>query len=164
MMLNFFDHNDQLVGTAASVLQSGRLYQISDGTVIPCVDPGQIAMTGATGLESSIVVDQIGTVQHLFPSFEVDVTPIGGLTVMGVETVASPAGTAYTGTVVNTLAVASSDPSVAIFPVNRVGRPLGMATASVTMDMPPGSSWTFQTSAVDDPGINDAAFATGSVP
>ena len=35
MMLNFFDQNDQLVGTSASVLQSGRLYQLSDGTRHP---------------------------------------------------------------------------------------------------------------------------------
>ena len=72
-------------------------------------------------------------------------TPIGGLTVTGVERSRSSAGTAYTGTVVNTLGSTLSDPSVAIFPVNRVGRPLGMATASVTMDLPPGSTWNFQT-------------------
>ena len=164
IMVDFFDQNDQSVGSGASVLWSGRLYQLSDGTVIPCVDPGQIAMTGETGLPASIVIDELGSVQHLFPSFNVDVTPIGGLTVTDVEAVASAAGTTYAGTVVNTLSSTLSDPSVAIFPLNHVGRPLGMATASATMDMAPGSTWSFETTAVNDPGVDYAAYATGSVP
>ena len=164
MMLTFFDQNNQLVGTSAGVLQSGRFDQLGDGTVIPCVDPGQIAMTGATGLPSTIVVDQLGALQHVFPAFVVDVLPFGGLTVTGVQPVANSAGTAYTGTVVNSLGSTLSNPSVTIFPVNRVGRPLGMATASATVDLAPGGTWNFQTTAVDDPGVDQAAYASGSLP
>jgi hypothetical protein len=166
MMITFYDTSGQLVGTAASVLQSGRFYQVTDGSgaIIPCVDPGQIAMTGEMGLPDTIALDQLGSLQHLFPSFNVGVTPVGGLTVTGVETVASGQGIAYTGTVVNDLGSTLSGPSVAVFPVNRVGRPLGMATASTTNDLAPGGTWTFQTDAIDDPGVGQVAYATGTVP
>ena len=88
-----------------------------------------------------------------------DVTPVGGLAVTGVEAITSGEGTAYTGTVVNDLAATLNDPSVTVFPVNRVGRPLGMATASTTLALPPGGTWTFQTDAVDDPGVDQVAYA-----
>jgi hypothetical protein len=166
MMLSFYDTAGELVGSGASVLLSGRFYELSDGsgTIISCVAPGQIAMTGETALPDTIALDQLGSLQHLFPSFNVGVTAVGGLTVTGVEAVASGQGTAYTGTVVNGLGSTLSGPSVAIFPVNRVGRPLGMATASTTDDLPPGATWTFQTDAVDDPGVDQVAYATGSLP
>ena len=166
MMVDFYDAGGQLVGSGASVLLSGRFYQLTDGTgaVIPCVDPGQIAMTGEMALPETIAIDQLGSIQRLFPSFNVGVTPVGGVTVTGVKTVASGQGTAYTGTVVNDLGSTLSGPSVAIFPVNRVGRPLGMATASATTDLAPGGTWTFQTNAVDDPGVDYVAYASGAVP
>ncbi len=166
MMVDFHDKSGQLVGSGASVLLSGRFYQLTDGSgaVIPCLDPGQIAMTGQTGLPETIAIDQLGSVQHLFPSFNVAVTPVGGLTVTGVEAVVSGQGTAYTGTVVNEVGSLLSGPSVAIFPVNRVGRPLGMATASATTDLPPGGTWTFQTDAVADPGVDHLAYASATVP
>ena len=166
MMLSFYDTAGELVGSGASVLLSGRFYELSDGsgTIISCVAPGQIAMTGETDLPDTIALDQLGSLQHLFPSFNVGVTAVGGLTVTGIEAVASGQGTAYTGTVVNGLGSTLSGPSVAIFPVNRVGRPLGMATASTTDDLPPGATWTFRTDAVDDPGVDQVAYATGSLP
>jgi hypothetical protein len=100
----------------------------------------------------------------VFPAFVVTVVPFGGLTVMGIQPVASSGGTAYIGTVVNALGSTLSNPSVTIFPVNRVGRPLGMASASATVDLAPGVAWNFQTTAVDDPGVDQAAYATGSLP
>jgi len=121
-------------------------------------------MTGETGLPDTIAIDQLGSLQHLFPSFNVEVTPVGGLTVTGVEAITNGEGTAYTGTVVNDLTSTLNDPSVTVFPVNRVGRPLGMATASATLALPPGGTWTFQTDAVDDPGVAHVAYATGTLP
>ena len=89
--LDFYDTTGALVGSGAGVLQSGRFYQLNDGSgaIIPCLDPGQIGMTGETGLPQTIAIDQLGSLQHLFPSFNVDVTPVGGLTVMGVQASAS---------------------------------------------------------------------------
>ena len=54
--------------------------------------------------------------------------------------------------------------SVSVFPLNRVGRPLGVATSSATLDVPPGGAWTFETSTVDDPGVAYAAFAAATIP
>jgi hypothetical protein len=169
LMLNFFDSSGNMLGSAAGVLQSGSFYELTDGSgaIIPCVDPGQIAMTGETGLADTIVVDQVGSIVHLLPSFNVGVVAAGPLTVSSVQPIAGTAGTAgtaYTGTVVNEVGSMVSNPSVAVFPVNSVGRPLGMATASATMDLLPGATWTFQTTAVDDPGIFQVAYASASVP
>ena len=167
MMIAFYDRGGQLMGTAASVLQTGRFYQVNDGSgaIIPCVDPGQIAMTGETDLPDTIAIEELGSLQHLFPTFNLDVTPVGGLTVTGVEAAAGGQGPAYAGTARQRPRLdALSGASVAIFPVNRVGRPLGMATASATADLAPGETWTFQTDAVDDPGVDQVAYATGSVP
>lgn len=166
MMLQFYDQSGQLVGSAASVLASDHSYQLTDGSgaVIPCVAPQQIVMTGATDLPATIVVDQLGSLVHLFPSFNVDVVPTGELAAGGVQAVAGAGGTTYRGAVANQIGMNANNPSVAVFPVNRVGRPLGMATASTTAALAAGSTWTFETGAVDDPGVGQVAFASGSVP
>jgi hypothetical protein len=166
MMIAFYDRSNQLVGSAASVLESGQFYQLTDGsgTIIPCVGPGQVAMTGGTDLPATIVIDQLGSLVHLFPSFNVDVVPAGNLPVSGVQAVAGGGGTTYGGTVANQIGMTASNPSVAVFPVNRVGRPLGMATASTAADLAAGAAWTFETGAVNDPGVGQAAFASASVP
>ncbi len=166
MMLSFYDRSGQPVGSAAGVLQSGQFYQLDDGsgTIIPCVAPGQIAMTGETGLPDTIVLDQLGSLVHLFPSFNVGVVPAGALTVTGVAPTTGTAGTTYSGTVDNAIGSTLSNPSVSVFSVNRVGRPLGMATASTTADLPAGGSWVFQTGALDDAGVGQAAYGSGSVP
>jgi len=146
MMIAFYDLNNQLVGSAASVFQSGHFYALTDGSgaIIPCIAPGQVV--------------------HLFPSFNVDVVPAGDLAVTGLEAVSGAGGTTYRGTVANQIGMSASSPEVAVFPLNGVGRPVGMATASATADLAAGSTWTFETSAVDDPGTGQAAFAAGSVP
>jgi hypothetical protein len=166
MMIQFYDQSGQNVGSAAGVLQSGEFYQLNDGsgTIIPCIGPGQIAMTGVTGLPDTIVIDQLGSLVHLFPSFNVGVVPAGNLTITGIQTTTGAAGTSYSGIVDNGIGSTLSNPSVAVFPVNRVGRPLGMATASTTADLPAGATWTFQTGAVGDPGVGQAAYGSGSVP
>jgi hypothetical protein len=166
MMLAFYDQNDQLVGSVAGVLETGHFYELTDGSgaIIPCIAPGQIAMTGATGLPATIVIDQLSSVVHLFPSFNVDVVPAGDLAISGLQAVATAGGTTYTGMVANQIGMSASSASVAVFPVNRVGRPLGMATANAAADLAAGSTWTFETSAVDDPGVGQVAFGSGSVP
>jgi hypothetical protein len=39
-----------------------------------------------------------------------------------------------------------------------------MATASTAADLAAGAAWTFETGAVNDPGVGQAAFASASVP
>ena len=164
MTTYFFDKADQEVTETGSVLQSGRLYRMTDGTIISCIAPGQVVMTASTDLLSSMMIDQLGYLKHLFPAFTVPgVVPIPGLSVSDVQTVAADAGNAYAGKVTNGLDGAVSAPAVSIFPVNRVGRPLGVATSSASSDIPPGGSWTFKTSTVDDLGADYVAFPTASI-
>ena len=164
MTTYFVDKADQEVTESGSVLQSGRLYRMTDGTIISCIAPDQVAMAASTDLPSSMMIDQLGYLQHLFPAFTVPgVVSIPGLSVSDVQTVAADAGNAYTGRVTNGLDVAVSAPSVTIFPVNRVGRPLGLATSSATSDIPPGGSWTFETGAVDDLGVDYVAYPAASI-
>jgi hypothetical protein len=165
MVTTFFDKAGQLMTSAGSALQSRQLYRLDAGGILPCIDPGQIAMAASTDLPEEIVIEQLGSLQHTFPFFIVDgIVPIAELTVSGVQTVTTGAGSAYTGTLTNGLDVTASAPSVTIFPVNRVGRPLGAATSSATTDIPPGGSWTFATSTVDDPGVGYAAYPSASIP
>jgi hypothetical protein len=147
-------------------LESGRLYRIDDGSgvIIRCVAPGQVAMTASTNLPDDIVIDELGSLRHSFPAFTVAVVPIDALSVSEVETVSRGAESAYTGTLTNGLDVAVSAAKVTIFPMNRVGRPLCVAASSATTDLPPGGSWTFETTTVTDLGVDYVAYPAASIP
>lgn len=166
LMFYFIDKADQLMTTWGGSLLSGRLYRIDDGSgvMIPCIAPGEIAMTGSTDLPGELVIEELGYLQHRFPAFTVDVVPVDAVTASEVRTVRRGAGSAYTGTLENRLDVAVSDPKITVFPVNRVGRPLGMATSSAADDIPPGGTWSFETTPVDDVGVDHVAYPTVSVP
>ncbi|HEX6273280.1 MAG TPA: FxLYD domain-containing protein, partial [Polyangiaceae bacterium] len=165
MRIDFFDEAGGLVTTAASALLSGRLYRIDDGsgTVITCVPPGEVAMTASTDLPESMVIDELGRLEHQFPAFQLDVVPIEGLTVSDVQPHTATGGTAFTGTVTNGLDVAASNPKVSVFPLNRVGRPLGVATSSAVLDVAPAGTWPFETTTVGEPGVDAAAYPTASI-
>ncbi|CAN97091.1 putative exported protein [Sorangium cellulosum So ce56] len=166
LMFYFIDKADQLVTTWGGSLLSGRLYRLDDGSgvMIPCIAPGEIAMTGSADLPGELVIEELGYLKHRFPAFTVDVVPVDAVTVSEVKTVGRGAGSAYTGTLENRLDVAVSDPKITVFPVNRAGRPLGMATSSAAADIPPGGIWTFETTTVGDVGAGHVAYPTVSVP
>ena len=126
---------------------------------------GQIAMSAATNLPAEVVIGELGSMTHTFPTFGgLDgLVPVAGFTISQVATVARGAGSAYTGTLSNGFDTAVSAPTVTIFPVNRVGRPLGAAMANATTDIPPGGSWSFETSPVDDPGVDYVAYPSASI-
>jgi len=164
LMTDFIDEAGALVTTATSVLASGDLYQFTDGSgvILPCITPGEIAMSVST--ELPIVVAELGALEYRFPAFPLDgVVLIDGLGVSELATTSSGSGTAYTGTLTNGLEAAVSNPKVTIFPLNRVGRPLGAATSSDTTDLPAGGSWTFETTAVDDVGVDSVAYPVASI-
>ena len=164
LMTDFIDQAGALVTTATSVLQSGDLYRFNDGSgvIVTCITPGEIAMTFSTDLP--IVVEDIEALEYRFPAFPLDgVVLIDGLTVGELSTVGSGPGTAYTGTLTNGLEGAVSNPKVTIFPLNRVGRPLAVATSSATTELPAGGSWTFETTAVDDVGVDSVAYPAASI-
>jgi hypothetical protein len=169
MRTDFFDGAGALVTSAASTLQSGRLYRFDDGSgvIIACVPPGEVAMTASTDLPESLVIAELARLEHQFPAFQVDgIVPIAGLAVgdLGAAGAVGAVGaTTYTGTVTNGLDVTASNPKVSVFPLNRVGRPLAVATSSATLDVAPGGTWRFETSSVGDPGVEAAAYPAASI-
>ena len=145
MTTYFIDKNDQVVTSAGSVLQSKQFYRLDDGVIIRCIAPGQIAMSAATDLPSDIVIEKLGYLQHRFPAFMIDgLAPIEGFDVSEVQTIARGDSKLYTGKLINRFDKTVTEPSLAIFPMNRVGRPLGVATSKTTTDLPPGGSWSFE--------------------
>jgi hypothetical protein len=166
MMLELYDHSEQLIGTASGGVHSGRLYHLPDSsTTISCVAPGQTAMAMATTFPEGLVLEELSSLGHRFPAFEIDgAEPTPSATVSDLEAYATEGGTAYRGTVANTADALIRDPSVVVFPINGVGRPLGVATSTGMVEIAPGGTWSFETSAVTERGVDHVAFATASSP
>ena len=164
MLTDFFDESGQLVASAGSVLQTRQFYRTDSGVIIPCFDPGEIAMSVSSHLPESIVITELGALKHAFPAFTVDgIVPVAGLGISAVQVLAAGAGSAYTGTFSNGLDVSVSAAQVTIFPVNRVGRPLSAATSSAPSDLPARGSWQFETSTVPVRGVDYAAYPAASI-
>ncbi len=165
MMTDFIDKAGQTVVSVGTALYSKQLYRLDATTIISCIDPGQIAMSAAPSLPAEVSIGELGSMTHTFPTFGGfdGLVPVAGFTVSQVATVARGTGSAYTGTLSNGFDTPVSAPTVTIFPVNRVGRPLGVAMASSTTDIPPGGSWSFETSPVDDLGAEYVAYPSGSI-
>jgi len=164
MTTYFLDQAAQVVTTSSSVLESAHFYRLDTGVIIRCVAPGEIAMTGQAELPKEIVLEELGSLQHAFPAFTVDaIAPIEALTVSDVKTVTTGVGTLYAGTLRNGLDVSASSPRVTIFPVNRVGRPLSMATTTgAGNELPASGSWSFETGNVDAEGVSIAVYPSAT--
>lgn len=162
MTTYFIDKAGQVVTTATSVLESAHFYRLDTGVVIRCLAPGEIAMTGLAELPPEIVLEELGSLQHAFPAFTVDnIVAVDALAVSDVALVTTGVGTLYAGTLRNELEVSVSSPRVTVFPVNRVGRPLTMATASAS-NLPASSAWSFETDNVNTSGVGFAAYPTAT--
>lgn len=163
--VELFDRSEQSVAAGIGGLLTQHYFRLSDGsaTIAACIASGDVAMAAVTDLPADIVIDDVETIVYRCPYFALDVVPIDGLTITQVSQVSGRIGTAYTGVLVNGLDVALSQPAVTVFPVNRVGRPLGVATGSDAVEIPPGGRWTFQTNTVATPGVNQVAYATGAL-
>jgi hypothetical protein len=120
-------------------------------------------MAALTGFPPDLTLAHLGSLKHNFPAFGVDVSRLDGVSVSKLDVMATMGGSVYGGTFTNGLQVVVSDPTVTVFPVNRVGRPLGVATSSAVMELAPGGTWTFETTSVSDPGAGYAAFPNGSI-
>jgi hypothetical protein len=168
--VELFDQQQYSLTAGIGGLYTNHLYRLTDGTgtIAACVGPGDVTMAAITDLPS-IALDTVGSVTYRCSYFAIDVSPIDGLNLGPVASVAESGATAYTGTVVNGLDVPVSNPSVTVFPVNRVGRPLGVASARGSNDIPPTTSippcgrWTFRTNAVTTSSTGAVAFPAGSV-
>jgi hypothetical protein len=165
LTLQLFDENQQTLGANISGLLSQHLYRFTDDTggVAACVGPGDVTMA-AVFFGTDIARDDVAFVEYSSTYFARDATPIDGFTVTQLESVSVAAGTSFKGTFDNGLDMTVNTPSVVVFPVNRVGRPLAMAIAQGTDPVPTGGTWAFQTDAVDAAGTDQAAYPTAVLP
>lgn len=167
MTVDFKDKNEQVVGTAAGTLLSGRFYRLDGGAgvVISCVAPDQVAMTAMTDLPDGVVIEALGSLEYAFPAFAVsNIVEVEGLSVSDVRTVMTASGSAFTGALTNDFSETLRAPKVTMFPLNRVGRPVGVSTSSALPDLAPGDQSSFQTSSFHRAGVDYAAFATATYP
>jgi len=167
MTVDFKDDEGQVVATAAGILVSGRFYRLEGGAgvVISCVAPEQVAMTAMTAPADRFVIDGLGSLEYAFPAHTVaDIVPVAGLSVSEVQSVMTASGNAFMGTVSNDFSETLSAPKVTLFPLNRVGRPLGVATSNAIVDLAAGDSASFQTPSFNRTGAGYAAFATATYP
>ena len=163
MTTYFLDQAGQVVTTATSVLESTHFYRTDAGVVIRCIGPGEIAMTGSAELPNDLQLVDLGSLRHAFPAFTVnEIVPVEALTVSDVKPVTTGVGTLYAGTLQNHLGLSAGSLHVKIFPVNRVGRPLGMASADSAAELPPGGSWRFETGTVDADGVDSVAYPSAT--
>jgi hypothetical protein len=163
--VELFDGAEQSLGAGIGGLLAKRFFRLADGSgnLAACVGPGDVTMAAIMDLPADIVIENVGTVVYRCPYFELEVTPIPGLTVMEMEGSSENGGTVYTGTVVNELEVAVTNPGITVFPLNGAGRPLGAATGSENVEIPPGGSWEFQTGVVNAVGVDAAAYPTAAL-
>jgi len=158
--VELFDEADQPLATGLGGLLVKGFYRLTDGseTVAGCVGPGDVAMVAISDLPAELVVEDVNNVIYGCNFWMLEVEPIAGVTVGDVNVVEQGDGASYTGALVNGLDVALSNPSVAVFPLNRMGRPLGVALGTGTVDVPAGGTWQFETTTVNEAGVDSAAY------
>lgn len=165
MQIDCLDASSELVTTVGATVEA-RFYLVDDGSgaVVPCIPPGEIGMAAATGFPPDLTLDHFASLEHRFPANLVpSVVPLDGVGVGKLQAVAAGEAVTYQGTLTNGLGAPVSLAKVTVFPVNRVGRPLGAGRISADMDVAAGASWPFETSSVPDRGTGYEAFVGGSV-
>jgi hypothetical protein len=165
LSVELFDQAGTSLAAGVGGLLTERFHRRTDGSgeIAACVGPGDVTLTAVMDLPPALAVEDVRAIVYRCPYFALDVVPVEGLAIRRMERVVGSAGTAYAGMLVNGFDVTVSQPSVTVFPVNRVGRPLGMATASGALELPPGGSWAFETSAVDSVGVDYVALTAGAL-
>jgi hypothetical protein len=155
-----FDEDERSVALGLGGLLVRRFYRLSDGsgTLAACVGPGDLAMIAIRDLPSELVLEDVARVEYWCNFWALEVVPVDGLSVTDVRAVPRDGGVAYEGALVNGLDVPVPSPAVAVFPVNGVGRPLGVALGGDTSEVPPGGRWNFETNAVLDAGTAQEAY------
>jgi hypothetical protein len=158
--VEILDKAEQPLATGLGGLLVNGFYRLKDGseTMAGCVGPGDTAMVAITDLPAELALEDVGRVIYGCNFWMLEVSPIDGIRISDVKVVMRGGGASYTGALVNGLDVALSSPSVAVFPLNSVGRPLGVAFGSGTIDVPPAASWQFETDLVMEAGVDWAAY------
>jgi hypothetical protein len=161
---DLFDLPGQLVGNVSAPLLGGRPYRLDAEVILACIGPGEVAMAATTESSETPSLAELSRIVHRFPAFTVTVAPLAGqLEVNDLQLVVEGSEASYRGEVTNGFAVPVLNPSVAVFAVNRVGRPLSMAAGSATLQLEVGGRWSFRTDPLSEQGDDAVAFATGSL-
>lgn len=163
--VELFDQAEQSLAAGISGLLTTHFYRLTDGsdTIAACVGPGDVTMAAITDFPADVALEDVASIVYRCPYFALDVVPIAGLSVTDVKSVAGDGGTAYTGALFNGFDLAVNNPSVTVFPVNRVGRPLGSAIANGSVEIMPGGDWSFATNTVDVHGAGQAAYPAAAL-
>ena len=159
--IDLFDASERFLATGLGGLLVQRFYRAAQGSdaVAACVAPGDTTRVAITDLPSDVALENVGQVVSWCNYWAVDdAVAVAGISITEVRAVTREDGVAYTGALVNALEVGLGSPAVAVFPLNRAGRPLGVARDRGLSEVPPGGSWQFQTSAVHDAGVTHAAY------
>jgi len=163
------DVNGDTLATGTRGLPARQFYRFmldegSEPTVAGCVAPGEVTMGAILDLEppaSESGLDGIVLSYWLTYWNLSGITPLeGGVTLDNVRTVTRSDGVAYTGVLVNGLAEPRPR-AASVFPVNRVGRPLGVAWSEESAELPPGGRWEFETTTVPEAGSGFVAYPVG---
>jgi hypothetical protein len=162
-----FDRSEVSLANVIGNLYATRLYRPSDGsgTPISCLDPGEIGMAGLTDIPSNVIVEDVGFLVYHLNYWAMDILPFEVVPIDSVvlDQVERSSDFTFTGRLTNGLDVAIEQAGVTIFPVNALGRPLGMTLSTLMVGLLPGDSFRFESYAVDDPGVDQFAYPTGSI-
>ena len=166
--VELFDAQEQSLAAGITGLLTRQFFRFRDraggiGTIAACIAPGARAMAAISELPQELAVEDIGFIVYRCPYTALDVEPIEGLAVERVSALARNVGTAYTGTLINSLDVRVDKPSVTVFALDGVGRPLGYAIGAGDVTVPPGGRWEFETSTMDAAGVESLAYPAGAL-
>jgi hypothetical protein len=168
--IELFDAADQTLGAFNGGLFGAQIYRINGlDQAVGCIDPHQVGMAGIVNIDESLTLDQVASVVYRFTYFNAEffedgLTALDSFTVTDLELVEEGANqVVFSGALANSLDALVKDPSVTIFQVNDVGRPLGMVSVSRTEDLTPGTTWNFRTSSIDGAVESQFAFPSGTI-
>lgn len=157
------DRGERVIAAGISGLSIKHFYRLRDGseTVAGCVPPGELSMVAITDLSLDGALDDVNQVVYASSYWVLDAVAIDGIGLSEVEVVPRGSGVAYAGVMLNRLEITLAHPTVAFFPVNSAGRPLGVAYAGSTSELPPGGTWKFETNPSSEAGVGYEAYPMG---
>jgi hypothetical protein len=158
------DKGDQNVGVGISGLMASRFYRFKDGRegILGCVAPGDVTMVAIKSLSLDTPIETVENVVYQSNYWgNLELEAIDGISLASVTAVTRSPGVAYAGTLVNGLEVELSNPTVAVFSLNAVGRPLAVAYGRSTVVLPACGTWDFETGPINDAGVSFAAYPMG---
>ena len=163
--VELFDAGEQSLAAGITGLLTQQFYRRTDGsgTIAACVAPGERTLAAITDLPPELVVEDVSVVVYRCPYSALDVERIDGMVVERVEALARGGGIALAGTLVSSFKVSVNRPSVTVFVVDAVGRPLDFAIGTGDVQIPPGGKWDFETSAVEVSGAEYLAYPAGAL-